>query len=649
MNETAPKTVNLPYGTWPSPLQAEDIVSGVRGLVDLQASDDAISWLESRPEEGGRVTLMRAKSLASGTTAVDMTPGLNIRSRVHEYGGGELRVCPDGSAYVVNFADQNIYRVSADGDVTQITHSDNSQRFADLAVNADAGWLIAVRESHRSDGEEPVNELVRVDLANGECASVASGCDFFACPRLRDDYSQLAYVSWDHPNMPWDGSQLMLANLNSDGSLADTTVLAGGASESICEPSWRSDGALFFSSDRTGYWNLWCFDESGIHNVLPDSAEYTLPPWQFDTRTVCHLDQRYSAAQRILEGSSELVIIDTQAGLYTPLHSEFESYTSLCLLPARSEVLALCGRADNAPCLASFRASGEISERFCPSPTSLDQSAIARAEPIRFPARDGAIAHAFYYPPTSVKFRGPDHELPPLMVLSHGGPTASASTALNYRIQYFTSRGWAVVDVNYGGSTGYGRDYRLRLRDNWGVVDVADCEDAARHLIAQGKADSNRVAIRGGSAGGYTTLAALCFTNTFRAGASYYGIGDLRALERDTHKFEARYPDGLINNEHDARSPIRHVERLNCPVIFFQGSEDRVVPPNQAEAMVASLLDQGIDVAYLLFEGEGHGFRDAVNIKRSLEAEYAFFADVFGFAPADDLPDVPRAQRQENS
>lgn len=647
MNDAQSTSVSLPYGTWPSPLNAEDIVSGARGLIDVQASDNAIFWLESRPEEAGRVTVMRAENLLSCGAASDVTPVLNVRSRVHEYGGGALRVCSDGTAYVINFSDQNIYRITSDGVQSQLTHTDSTERFADFAVNQNAGWLVAVRELHVAQAAEPVNDLVRIDLTTGEVTRLASGADFFACPRLSPDNCQLAYVTWDHPNMPWDGSQLMLANLNNDGSLTDTTVLAGGVSESICEPSWRSDGALFFNSDRSGYWNLWRFDESGIDSVLPDDAEYALPPWQFDTRTHCHLDERYTAAQRIVDGSSELVIIDTHAGLYTPLHSEFNSYSSLCPQPGKGEVLALSSREDDTPCLATFKASGEISALFCPSPTALPAGAIALAQPIRFPARDGAVAHAFYYAPTSLKFRGANDELPPLMVLSHGGPTASASAALNYRIQYFTSRGWAVVDVNYGGSTGYGRDYRLRLQDNWGIVDVADCEDAARHLIAGGKADANRIAIRGGSAGGYTTLAALCFTNTFRAGASYYGIGDLRALEEDTHKFEARYLDGLVNNEHDARSPIRHVERLNCPVIFFQGSEDRVVPPNQARAMVDSLLDKGIDVAYLLFDGEGHGFRDAVNIKRSLESEYAFLADVFDFSPADTLPAVPRAERGE--
>ncbi|MCR9277414.1 MAG: prolyl oligopeptidase family serine peptidase [Pseudomonadaceae bacterium] len=645
MTEANPHTVARAFGTWPSPLSAEDIVTGARGLVDLQTSMDAIYWLESRPEESGRVTLMRSQDLASGEQAVDMTPELNVRSRVHEYGGGALRTCTDGTAFVVNFSDQNIYRIDRNGETRQLTNSQNNERFADLTVNLAAGWLIAVRELHTEGASEPRNDLVRISLHTGDVDCIASGADFIACPRLSPDNQQLAYVTWDHPNMPWDGSQLLLANLASDGSLADTTVLAGGASESICEPSWRSDGTLFFTSDRSGYWNLWRFDESGIDSVLPDDAEYALPPWQFDTRTVCHLDDRYSAAQRILDGSSELVIIDTQAGLYTPLHSDFSSYTGICHRSDGGGVLALCGREDDTACLASFSASGAVGELFCPSPTTLSPAAIARAEPIRFPARDGSIAHAFYYAPTSAKFRGAGDELPPLMVLSHGGPTASASTSLNYRIQYFTSRGWAVVDVNYGGSTGYGRGYRLRLQDNWGIVDVADCEDAARHLVASGRADAARIAIRGGSAGGYTTLAALCFTSTFRAGASYYGIGDLRALEQDTHKFEARYLDGLVNNEHEARSPIRHVERLNCPVIFFQGSEDRVVPPNQAQAMVDVLLDKGIDVSYLLFEGEGHGFRDAINIKRSIESEYAFLARVFEFEPADDLPRVPSAQR----
>lgn len=628
-------------GSWPSPLSADAIVAGGRAFADAQVDGDSLYVLEARPDEGGRVTLLKISANAvDQPVAADLTPNLNIRSRVHEYGGGAMRV-QNGVIWLVNMADQNIYRVDGTGRATQLTHTDSGRRYADFAIDQTRNRLIAVCEQHRDSGETE-NLLTAVDLDSGAETTLASGRDFFACPRLSPDGRKLAYVAWDHPNMPWDGSELMVCGFADDGGVSASTVVAGGAAESIVEPMWLDDGTLLFNSDRTGYWNLWRYDASGVDCVLNDTAEYAKPPWQFDVRCVVPLDNRYVAAERCENGVRELVLIDTEGGFYTPVHDAFESYTHLGVSQGR--IVALVGRGDAAGGLALITANGSVEQLREEARPALEPNAISPAEQIRFPARDGGQAFAWVYPPCSGKYAVPADEKPPLMVLSHGGPTAAASTSLNYRIQYFTSRGWMVVDVDYGGSTGYGRAYRDRLRDQWGIVDVADCEDAARHLVASGRADPTRIAIRGGSAGGYTTLAALCFTSTFRAGASYYGIGDLRALIADTHKFEARYCDGLLNGEFDARSPIHHSERLNCPVVFFQGSEDKVVPPNQAESMIKSLRARDIDVAYVLFDGEGHGFRDGINIKRSIETEYAFFAHVFGFAAPDQLPAIPWVQ-----
>lgn len=624
------------YGTWPSPIDAEVVTAASRGYGTLAAYGDALYWIESRPEEGGRGTLIHHQ----GGKSTELTPApFNPRSSVHEYGGGAFCVA-EGTAYFVNFADQDIYAVTvADRRVQRVTN--DSDRYADLAVAGDA--LLAVRERHRTDAAEPENDLVRIDILTGDATVLHAGHDFYAAPRLDDGASRLAFLVWDHPNMPWDGTQLVVAAYDGK-SLRGETVVAGGATESIVQPVWHGE-RLLFASDSSGYWNLHAYDESGVYCVLADDAEYAGPAWQFAASYFVPVGPIHVVARRVEDGQSTLVVIDVDRGLASPLHDGCCSYAALTRTPAG--VAFVAGYPDYPGRVEELKLDARTTVSVAmPDAHRIENDVISTAETITFPSTDDATgiegeAHAYFYPPRNGAHDGLPGELPPLLITTHGGPTSSASLDLSWNVQYYTSRGWAVADVNYGGSTGYGRDYRMRLNRRWGQLDVADCVACVRHLVAAGRVDPARVAIRGGSAGGYTTLAALAFTDVFRAGASHYGVGDLVALDRDTHKFESRYLGTLVGDTDDlrARSPVNHVDRLNSPVIFFQGTEDRIVPPNQAEAMHDVLVGKGIPVAYEIFEGEGHGFRRAENRRRVIEAEYAFFARVFGI-DAPGLVDI---------
>ncbi|MCY3811899.1 MAG: prolyl oligopeptidase family serine peptidase [Gammaproteobacteria bacterium] len=620
------------YGTWPSPIDAEVVTAASRGYGALAAHGDALYWIESRPEEGGRGTLIHHEAGRS----TELTPApLNPRSSVHEYGGGAFCVA-EGTAYFVNFADQDIYAVAvADRRVQRITN--DSDRYADLTVAGDA--LLAVRERHRPDATEPDNDLVRIDIATGNATVLHAGHDFYAAPRLDDGARRVAFLVWDHPNMPWDGTQLVVAEYDGKG-LRGETVVAGGATESIVQPVWHGE-RLLFASDLSGYWNLHAYDQSGVYCVLADDAEYAGPAWQFAASYFVPVGPGHVVARRVEDAQSTLVVIDVNRSLASPLHDGCCSYAALTRTPAG--VAFVAGYPDQPGRVEELKLDSRTTLNVAmPDAHRIPMDVISVAETITFPSTDDASeAHAYFYPPRNGAHDGLAGELPPLLITTHGGPTSSASPDLNWNVQYYTSRGWAVADVNYGGSTGYGRDYRMRLNGRWGQLDIADCVACVRHLVAAGRVDPARVAIRGGSAGGYTTLAALAFTDVFRAGASHYGVGDLVALDRDTHKFESRYLGTLIGDA-DAlrdRSPVNHVDRLNCPVIFFQGTEDRIVPPNQAEAMRDVLVGKGIPVAYEVFDGEGHGFRRAENRRRVIEAEYAFFARVFAI-DAPGLVDV---------
>ena len=623
-----------PYGTWASPISAEIVAGGTGGvrLMDVALDGDTLFWIEVRPTEAARAVVM-----ARGADGVsrEVTPAdFSARSRVHEYGGGAFAV-HDGAVYFTNFSDQQIWRVDARGGTpTRITTRD-AQRYADMLVDPHANRLLAVTEDHAGEGE-PANRLVAVALGGGGAeAVIAEGDDFYASPCLSPDGGRLAWLSWSHPNMPWDGTRLW----SCEGA-GPARIVAGGDAESIFQPAFAPDGTLHYVSDRSGWWNLYS-ETAGV--LQPMAAEFGRPQWVFGMSTYGFLEDGSVLCTWQAEGRWRLGRLAD--GELTPLGAAYSDVSALRVRGGRAA--ALLSRDDRPGEVAEVNVrNGETESVRAASDDALDPAGLSRARAISFDAEDGSRAHAFFYPPTSAAFEGLAGEAPPLVVKSHGGPTAATSDGFSLAIQFWTSRGFAVLDVNYGGSSGYGRAYRERLEGQWGVVDVADCTAGALYCAAEGLVDGERLAISGGSAGGYTTLSALTFRDVFKAGASHYGIGDLDALAKHTHKFEARYLDSLIGpwparaDLYRARTPIHHTDRLSCPAIFLQGLEDKVVPPEQSEAMVAALAAAGIPVAYVPFEGEQHGFRKSENIRRALEAELWFYGRVFAFTPADAIAPV---------
>ncbi len=586
---------------------------------------DDVYWLERRPAERGRGVVVRRN--VDGRVGDVIPAGVDVRSRVHEYGGGAF-TAHQGSVFFIDDRDQRLWRQDPDGTLRPLT-SEGRSRYADLAVDASRSRIVCVREEHASG--EPANTLVAVPLAGGEPQLLAAGADFYASPRLDPTGTRLAYLSWSHPRMPWQGSELRLAPLTAAGASGEAEQVAGGPTESIFQPSWSPDGELHFVSDRTGWWNLYRAPAEPLWKV---EAELGVAQWMFGLSTYGWVDRSTIACAFKRAGTWRLALVrsGTVSTVDLPL-------TEIASVQAAPGCVVLVGSSPCAPA-AIWALSVEpgaqpaASRLYQPAGAAVDEAYISRPEPIAFPTAGGATAHGLHYPPRNPDHAAPAGDRPPLIVVSHGGPTSAASTGLNFGIQFWTSRGFAVLDVDYRGSTGYGRAYREALDGAWGVADVEDCAAGARYLVTQGKADPARLAIRGGSAGGFTTLAALTFTDVFRAGSSYYGVSDLETLARDTHKFESRYLETLIGpypasrNVYVARSPIQHAERLSCPVIFFQGLEDRVVPPDQAERMVSALRSKGLAVEYVAFPGEQHGFRRAETIARALEAELAFFSRV---------------------
>ena len=629
-----------PYGTWRSPISSDLIVRGVVGLGGVVLDGRDVYWKESRPGEGGRnVVVLRTPE---GRTE-DVTPQpFNARSRVHEYGGGDFAV-HDGTLYFSNFADQRVYSRAPDGEPQPLTR-ESGRRYADMVADPDRKRLIAVREDHAE--HDPVNEIVGVDLEDGEERVLVSGNDFYSSPRLSPDGRRLAWLTWDHPNMPWDGTELMVCDLSPDGSPENVEKIAGGRDESIFQPEWSPDGTLHFVSDRTGWWNL--YREGRAEPLNEREAEFGLPQWGFGMSTYAVVAPGRIVCSYTEHGSSRLAMLDTETGDLEPLETPYSSISHVRAGEEAGGVVFRGSSPTEPTCIVRLdpstgrhevlRRSGDL---------EIDPGYLSVPEPVEFPTENGRTAYAFFYPPKNKDYVAPDGELPPLLVMSHGGPTAATTTSLSPEIQYWTSRGIAVLDVNYGGSTGYGREYRRRLHGMWGVVDVEDCANGAKYLAERGLVDGGRLMITGGSAGGYTTLCALTFKDTFAAGASHFGVSDVEALAMETHKFESRYLDNLIGPHPERadlyreRSPIHFTERLSCPVIFFQGLEDEVVPPNQAETMFAALKEKGLPVAYVPFEGEQHGFRRAENIKRAMDGELYFYSRVFGFELADPVEPVP--------
>ncbi len=630
-----------PYGSWSSPISAELVAqAGVR-LGQPMLSGNYIYWLESRPTQGGRQVLVRCGFDAN---CVDLTPhDLNVRTRVHEYGGGDYTVS-HGNVYFSNFSDQRVY-CQKPGEPAQPVTPPTGMRFADFAADSRRNKLVAVREEHTS-GREPTNTIVSLDLC---CVSegnvLVAGNDFYASPRLSPDGKRMLWLTWNHPNMPWDGTELWVADIDSEGDVSNARLLAGGKNESIFQPQWAEDGSIYFVSDRSGWYNIYREQDAEIRSITQMQAEFGRPQWVFGMRTYAVLSPSRLICTYCSGGIWYLASIDTESLEMSTYDLPYSSI--LGVAAAHQRVVFWAGSPTNSGVLVLFDPSNGRSQVLrASSDVQLDPGYVSVPSEIEFPTEGSLTAHAFFYAPKNRDYEPPVGEKPPVLVISHGGPTGSASSVLDFAIQYWTSRGIAVLDVNYGGSANYGRSYRERLKGTWGLTDVSDCVNAVRYMAECGAIDLERAAIRGGSAGGYTTLAALTFTDVFKAGASYYGVSDLELLARDTHKFESRYLDGLIGEYpakkrvYHERSPINFTHRLSCPVIFFQGLEDKVVPPNQAELMAEDLKNRGLPVAYVVFEAEGHGFRQAENIKKAISAEYYFYSKVFGFEPANGVEPV---------
>ena len=637
------------YGTWKSPITSDLIVAGTIRLGEIRLDGEDVYWLEGRPTEGGRYVVV--KRSPDGTTT-DITPSeFNVRTRVHEYGGGAYIVY-DGTIYFSNFSDQRLYK-QAPGVFPEPLTPEMAYRYADAVIDDGRDRLICVREDHTGDGEA-VNTIVAVPLIGGEGSGgnggtvMVSGASFYASPRLSPDGLKLAWICWNHPDMPWDGTELWVADVMPDGSLNNSQKIAGSPTESIFQPEWSPDGVLYFVSDRTNWWNLYRWNPDLSEDIEPlcsKDAEFGLPQWIFTMSTYGFESADALICTYIEGGMQQVARLHTKTLALTPVGLP---YSSIGGLRVNGTIAAFGAGSPTKPgAIATLDLASEAIEELRYSSTvEVDEEYLSIPKVIEFPTTNGLTAYGFYYPPTNKDYTAPDDETPPLLVKIHGGPTASTSATFDLRIQYWTSRGIAILDVNYGGSTGYGREYRERLKGQWGIVDVDDCVNGATYLVQQGKADGDRLMIDGGSAGGYTTLAALAFRDTFKAGASYYGVSDAEALAKDTHKFESRYLDSLIGAYpqqkalYVERSPIHFTDQLSCPVIFFQGDEDKIVPPNQAEMMVDVLKAKGLPVAYVLFEGEQHGFRKAENIKRALDAELYFYSRVFGFELAEAIDPV---------
>jgi dipeptidyl aminopeptidase/acylaminoacyl peptidase len=632
-----------PYGSWSSPLGAACIAAGARRIAAPRFWRAAPCWLESRPEEGGRVALMSWRDGA----ARELSPSdANVRTRVHEYGGGEVGVVGDALVYA-DLGCPGIQRLGGE----PVPGALADARYADFAGSPDGRFLLAVEEEHREGAREPANRLVAFDLVRGRRLVVVDDYDFVSSPRFAPDGKRAACLAWRHPSLPWLGTELLLVPWSADGPCGAPRRVAGGRGESLFQPEFAPDGALAVVSDRSGWWNLHrVADDGALVPLHPRAAEFGAPQWALGMSRWDFLSAREILSAFTENGRQRLARLRLDDGRLDVLALPYDEFEGVRVDRASGQAAFVAAGPRSAPALCVLDLEGarvqELSHAF---DDPLDPGVLSEPEAITFASAEGREAHAFLYRPRNARYVGAPGERPPLVVRSHGGPTSDTTPSLRLGHQFWTSRGFALADVNYGGSTGFGRAYRERLHERWGVVDVEDCAHAALFAAREGLADPARLLASGGSAGGYTTLCLLTFRSEFAGGASHYGIGDLEALARDTHKFEAHYTDWLVGpwpaarERYRERSPLFHTERLARPVIFFQGLEDRVVPPAQAEAMAAALAARGVPHASVTFAGEGHGFRRAENVRRALEAELWFYGRILGFHPdaaPDPLPEL---------
>jgi len=638
-----------PYGAWSSPITPAMLAAASMRLGQVAVADGLVYWTETRPDEAGRTALVRGDAFGEPQDVVPATFG--VRTKVHEYGGGAFVVRGD-TVFFSNFADQRLYRhTPGAGEPVPITpETGGAHRYADGRLTADGRWWIGVRERHEGPNvpADVHNELVALPTDGAaEPRILAGGRDFYADPRISPDGRRVSFLAWDLPWMPWDGTELFVADLGEGPTLGEPRLVAGrDGEESIWQPSWGPDGDLYWASDRSGWWNLER-DHGGERQILhPAEGEFGAPLWNLGSSTFAFLGDGRIVCLRTAGGVDHLGILDPETGELTDMDLPQTAIPRPTVAAEGTAVAFIGASAATAPQVVlldlTTRAVEVLRES---SRLDVDASVLSTPEPIAFPTEGDRDAYAYFYPPANGAFLAPKGERPPLIVMSHGGPTGQADPSLDAETQFWTSRGFAVVDVNYGGSSGFGRAYRQRLNGMWGVVDTDDCINAARHLAREGRVDGDRLLIRGGSAGGYTTLCALTFHDDFAAGASYFGIADLVPFAAGgTHKFECMYEHTLVGPWPEAealyreRSPINSIELLSTPTLVLQGAEDEIVPPAQAELIVGALRDKGLPHAYLLFEGEQHGFRMAGSIRRSAEAELSFYAQILGFEPGDPIP-----------
>lgn len=633
--------IEAPYGNWKSPITARDIARGTIGLAEVYLTGKYLYWQELRPSEGGRYVILRR---GHDGTITEMTPdGFNTRTRVHEYGGGSY-LPQDDKITFVNYTDQRVYTYAGRGEPEPFA-PESLLRYADFAADPSRDRLIAVQEDHSGDGE-PVNSLVALKPdQTGRQTVLASGNNFYAAPRLSPDGKHLAYLTWNHPDMPWDAAELWVAPVRKDGTAGKAVHIAGGPDEAVAQPEWSPDGTLHFISDRSDWWNLYRVRNGHVEALTDLPAEFTLPQWWFAMSNYA-----FASAGRILcsfcrDGLWQLAMLDTATRALTPIQTPFNTISYVRTGGGQAAFIGGSAAGASAVMLMDL-ATLKMTEIRRGTKWTVEPGYISAPEAVVFPSANGRTAHGLFYPPANRDHKAPTGTKPPLVVKVHGGPTAATRAAMRLDIQYYTSRGVAVFDVNYAGSTGYGRKYRQSLNGQWGLADVEDCCAGARHLAAAGRVDGDRMVITGGSAGGFTTLSCLAGENVFAAGSSHYGISDCESMARETHKFESHYLDRLIGPYPEAReiyvrrSPIHHLDKFHCPVILFQGMDDQIVPPAQAQSIYDALLAKGLPVAYLRFAEEQHGFRRSENIQRAMEAELYFFGRILGFRPADPIEPV---------
>ena len=630
------------YGTWQSPISASLAAASSRVLTELEVSGDDVYWVERRPEEAGRQVVMH---LSSAGKIQAITPSnFSARTRVHEYGGGDY-VIYQNVVYFSNDADQHWYCQKVGKNpklLTPMPAKTGGLRYADGVVSPDGQWLIVVRESH---GKSVENELVAIATDGSQRIKILTrGYDFYAAPRLNQIGDQIAWICWNHPQMPWDGTELWLADLAPTLELVSARKIVGGVGEFVSQPSFSHDGRLYFVSDKSGFGNIYCYNNERLKLICSMDADCDYPQWVFKIKTYDFLDDNRIAVIVTRNGEQTLGLIDN--GCYSEFNLPFTDFIPTLAIQNNKVVFIGVGH-DRFHTLACYDLKNKQSAILYESTSlKIDKKCFSTPKAIEFSTDNGQTAHGFYYAPHNDNYMTPTNEKPPLIVISHGGPTGATSTALNLKNQFWTSRGFAVLDVNYGGSTGYGKAYRERLKKQWGIVDVADCVNGTKFLIREGKVDPKRLIIRGGSAGGYTVLCALTFYDVFSIGSSYFGVADLEGFIDNTHKFESRYLETLVGKYpeekalYKARSPVNHADHLTCPIIFLQGLEDKVVPPAQAEIMIAEMNKKGLPHSYVTFEHEQHGFRDAEAIKTALESELYFFSQFFHFKPADILSPI---------